>query len=151
MKNLFQDLRFGLRSFQKSPAFSAIAVLALALGIGLTTTMFSIVHGALRDLPFGLADRLYHLERNNLSLGVDSIEVTDARLPRLAGGRRRAFEGLAGFYSGTINLSGRRGKPERYEGAYMTANAFDVLGAQAAARPHLPPRRGRGPGAPRTW
>ena len=129
MDELFQTLRFSVRSLRRSPALSAISILALALGIGLTTAMYSIVHGALADLPIEDADRVMHLERNQPSEGIDSMEVTihdflDWRE------RQRSFEPLAGFYTGTANLVGDDGQPERYEGAFMTANAFEALRAK---------------------
>ncbi|NIR46269.1 MAG: permease, partial [Gemmatimonadetes bacterium] len=106
------------------------SVLALALGIGLTTTMFSIVYGALhRGLPFEEAHRVMHLERNNLAEDIQSMEVTlhdylDWRE------QQTSFEDIAAFYTGTVNMSGVEGRPERFDGGFMTANAFDVLGVR---------------------
>jgi putative ABC transport system permease protein len=130
MAELFQTLRLSVRSLRRSPALSAVSILALALGIGLTTAMYSIVHGALADLPIEQADRLMHLERNQPSEGIDSMEVTvhdflDWRA------QQTSFEELAGFYTGTANLAGSDAQPERYEGAFLTANGFEVLGAKA--------------------
>jgi len=126
MTAIARDLRFSLRMLRKHPALTAIVVLTLALGIGLTGSMYGIVHGALRDLPFKDADRLYHLETNNLSKGIESMEVT---LHDFLDWREQqtTFEGLAAFYGGTVNLAGDGGRPERYSGAYMTTNAFDLL------------------------
>jgi putative ABC transport system permease protein len=129
MGSIARDLRHGLRTLVKTPVLATISVLTFALGIGLTTTMFSIVNGALRDLPLERADRLMHLERNNLSQGIDSMEVTlhdflDWRQ------RQHAFQQLAAFYQGTANLSGTEDRPERYDGGFMTANAFDQLGVE---------------------
>ena len=126
MSTLLQDLRFGARLLLKTPALTAISVLALTLGIGLTATMFSIVYGAiLRGLPFEQPERLLHLERNNLSRDIQSMEVpihdlTDWRA------HQRSFEDLAAFYTGTVNLSGTE-RAERYDGAFITANAFELL------------------------
>jgi putative ABC transport system permease protein len=130
MEKLVQDLRFGARMLRKNPGMTAIAVLALSLGIGLTTTVFSITYGALyRGLPLPDADRVMHLERNNLERGINSMEVTvhDFRDWRA---QQTAFEDIAGFYSGTVNLSGLEGRPERFSGAFMTANALDVTGVR---------------------
>ncbi len=131
MSHLAKDLRFAARSLAKQPGLAIISILAFALGIGLTTTMFSIVDGALRDLPFERADRLMHLERNNLSQDIDSMEVPihDLLDWRAA---QTSFEGLAAFYNGTINIATDGEPPERYDGGFMTANAFDLLGAKPA-------------------
>lgn len=130
MPSLFQDLRVGARLMFKHPGVTIIAVLALSLGIGLTTTTFSIVYGALlRGLPFAESHRIMHLERNNPSQDIESMEVTlhdflDWRA------QQTTFEGIAGFYQGTVNVSGTE-KPERYEGAFISANAFDLLRERA--------------------
>jgi predicted permease len=130
MTELFQTLRFSIRSLRRSPALSAVSILALSLGIGLTTAMYSIVRGGLADLPMEDADRLMHLERNQPSEGIDSMEVTvhdflDWRE------QQASFEDLAGFYTGTANLAGEEARPERYEAAFMSANSFEVLGSEA--------------------
>jgi predicted permease len=108
---------------------SAIGIVALAMGIGFTTIMFSIVHGALyRGLPFPDGDRIYHLATTNPSrgdgqLGVYIHDLVDWRE------QQRSFEGLAAFYQGTINVSGQD-RPERYDGGFISANAFGLLGVQ---------------------
>ncbi len=131
MAELFHSLRFSVRTLRRSPGLSAIAILALTLGIGLTTAMYSIVHGALQNLPFEDADRLLHLERNRPSEGIDSMEVTIADF--LDWRRQQtSFEDLAAFYTGTANLAGNDASPERYEGAFMTADSFRLLRAHAA-------------------
>jgi putative ABC transport system permease protein len=129
MTEFFRDLRFGTRMLFKNPGLTAAAGLALALGIGLTAMMFSIVEGSvLKSLPFERAERLMHLETNNLSKGRQSLEVYahdfwDWRE------QQTSFEGLAGFYTGTVNLSGTE-KPERFNGAFISANAFEMLRAR---------------------
>ena len=129
MSGLLREIRYAARTLRKSPGLTGIAVLALALGIGLTTIMFSIVHGAiLKGLPFEDAHRLMHLERSNLSRDIESMEVTvhDYQDWRE---QQQSFESLAAYYDGTINLSGTE-RAERYEGAFMTANAFESLGVR---------------------
>ncbi|HWP38848.1 MAG TPA: ABC transporter permease [Gemmatimonadales bacterium] len=131
MSTLLQDLRFGARMFVKNPAVTAIAVVALGLGIGLTTTMFSIVYGALyRGLPFERPHELVHLERNDPSGGGRPIEVPVHDYHDWVE-QQRSFVGLMAFYSGTINVSGIEGRPERFDGAFVTANAFELLGQRA--------------------
>ena len=129
MSGALKELRYAVRMLRKNPGTSAIAVLALGLGIGLTTIMFSIVYGGVwKGLPFEGAEKLIHLERNNLAEDIESMEVPihDFLDWREA---QTSFEGLAGFYSGTINLAGTE-RPERYDGAFISANAFDLIRVQ---------------------
>jgi putative ABC transport system permease protein len=126
MNQLLRDLRFGFRMLAKTPGHTLAAVLALALGIGLSTAMFSIVYGAvIRGLPFERSERLMHVENNNPSKDQRSLEVylQDFLAYRE---RQKSFEGLAAFYDGTVNLSGDD-RPERYNGAFMSANFLDML------------------------
>ncbi len=125
--DVLTDLKYAGRGLLRSPGVTVIAIVALALGIGLTTVMFSIVYGALyRGLPFEGADRLMHLERNNPTAGIESMEVTIHDYRDWVE-RQRSFEHLAAFYNGTVNIRGSE-RPERYDGAFMTANSFDVIG-----------------------
>ena len=130
MDQFVQDLRHGIRLLLKQPAVTGIAVLALALGLGLTTTMFSIVYAAvIRGLPFESPRRLMHIERarpseNQLSLEVPIHDYTDWRA------QQKSLEDLAAFYVGTVNVRGSEGKPERFSGAFITANAFPLLRVQ---------------------
>ena len=74
MQAVLRDIRYATRSLRKSRALTAVAVLALTLGIGLTTTMFSIVYGALlKGMPFPDPDRLVAVARQNLSRGNDRM------------------------------------------------------------------------------
>ncbi|HEX3129592.1 MAG TPA: ADOP family duplicated permease, partial [Thermoanaerobaculia bacterium] len=126
MTQLLRDLRFGFRMLAKTPGHTLAAVLALALGIGLSTAMFSIVYGALlRGLPFERSDRLMHVENNNPSKNQRSLEVylPDFLIYRE---RQRSFEGLTAFNDGTVNLSGDE-RPERYDGSFISANFLDQL------------------------
>ena len=131
MSGLLKEFRYAVRRLRKNPGTSLIAVLALGLGIGLTTIMFSIVYGAVwKGLPFEGAEKLVHLERNNLAEDIESMEVPihDFLDWREA---QTSFEGLAGFYSGTVNLAGTE-RPERYDGAFISANAFELIRVQPA-------------------
>jgi len=111
----------------KHPGLAAISILALALGIGLTATMWSITYGGiLRGLPFEQADRIMHLERTRPSHGIDSypVPIHDYSAWRES---QRSFEDLSAWYQGTVNISGAQVRPERYEGAFITASAFRLL------------------------
>jgi putative ABC transport system permease protein len=120
-----RDARFALRMLRKNPGFAIAATLTFALGISLTTTIFSIAHGVMRDLPFDDPERIVALDTNQLSRGIDSRGIAPeeylAWKDQLA-----SFEGLAAFDMKTVNLSGTE-RPERFEGGFVTANAFPLL------------------------
>jgi predicted permease len=127
MDSLLQDLKYGIRMLFKHPGLAAISVLALALGLGLTTTMFSIVNGAIiRGLPFEESDRLLNLKEHNLTRGNDEQQpsihdFTDWRA------QQTSFVDLAAFYGGTVNVAGDEGRPERYNGSFITPSAFRLV------------------------
>ena len=127
MDALLKDFKLGLRALAKKPASSAIAILAFGLGIGLCATMFSLIYGvSFRGIGVPEADRLALIYRTNPSenidrMGVDQHDFYDWRE------QQRVFEAIAGFSSGTINVSGPTDEPIRYDGAFVTANVFDVL------------------------
>jgi hypothetical protein len=129
MYALLRDVRYGIRSLLKSPGLSLVATVALTLGIGLTTMMFSIVYGALmRGLPFPDGDRVVVIMRSNPVRGIDrqSLSVHDfvdykAQQP--------SFTDLGAFTSGTIYVSGTE-KAKRFDGSWITANTFDIIGVR---------------------
>jgi putative ABC transport system permease protein len=123
---VFQDLRYGARLMVKRPALAAITVLTLALGIGLTTLMFSLVNTAMiKGLPFEEPERLMSLVRNDLSQGWENMSVPLHDFEEWRE-QQRAFGSLAGYATGTFNVSGTEGA-ERYDGAWVTADLFEVL------------------------
>src|SRR5262245_61023880 len=129
--NLLQDLRFGLRMVVKNPALSIITVLTLGLGIGLTTTIFSIVNGAiLRGLPFPGSDRLVSVTRSNPSQNTPNLPFTVHDFAEWRD-QQTVLEELAGWNGWGVNLSDEAGRPERYSGALVTANLFRILGVEA--------------------
>jgi putative ABC transport system permease protein len=125
---VLQDFRFALRLIAKERWYTAVAVLALALGIGVNATVFAIIDAALfRPLPFKDASRLYVLDwemRSGAHPPVSHAELQDWRQ------QRRSFTDIAAFRNGTINISGDRSWPEQARGAWVTANAFALLGHQ---------------------
>jgi putative ABC transport system permease protein len=122
---MLQDIRFALRMLRKSPGFALAAVVTLGLGISLTTTIFSIVHGVLRDLPFDRPEQIVAIDTNVVSRGIASRGLTPQELHAWQS-EQRSFESLAGFVPGTINLSGTD-RPERFDGAFISASAFPLL------------------------
>ena len=129
MFGFLRDLRHAARMLTKHPGLSGIAVVALALGIGFTSIMFSIVHAALlRGLPFEGGERIMHLERTNPSREIESMAVSihdylDWRE------QQGSFEHLSAYYEGTVNVRGTE-KPVRYSGAFVTANTFPTIGVR---------------------
>lgn len=125
---MFSDLRLSLRTLAQSPSFLAMAVLTLALGIGVNATMFSIVNAVmLRGLPFPESHRLVHIENSNLAEGVDSMSVSWLDFSDYRSGQR-SFVDLAAYQSRTMNISGPGGDPERVTGTAISAGGLDMLG-----------------------
>jgi predicted permease len=121
-----RELRIAVRSLSRQPGMAALAVVALGLGIGLTTTMFSIVNGAvLRGLPFPESDRILHLAPFNIA-EQDDLDTNPHTFAELRD-RQQSFEQLAAFQFQSANVVGPSGVPARYEGARVTANTFRLL------------------------
>jgi putative ABC transport system permease protein len=128
MRTLLQDLRFGARGLLKNPAFTGVAVLALALGVAANTAIFSVVHAVLLNpLPYRDASRLamvweYNRPRdqhqNVINPGnfLDWKEQTDA------------FEDMAAFYDSRLNLT-EAGEPGEVTVQFANANLLTLLGA----------------------
>jgi putative ABC transport system permease protein len=133
--DLGQDLRYGLRMLMRSPAFTCIAVLALALGIGANTAIFSVVNAVLlQPLPFKNPEQLVIIWENATHLGFPKNTPSPANF--LDWQRQSTvFSGMAAMAQKNFNLTGS-GEPERLDGRRVSANLFDVLGVQ--------PRLGRG-------
>lgn len=129
MDTFMKDVRYGARMLVKNPGSTAIAVLALALGIGLTAMMFSIVHGAVfRGLPFDGAEQLMTLNRTNLAEDADQMWFTQHDFVDYRE-QQQSFTDIAGYYTGTVNVSGID-RPERFDGAFISPQAFTLLGAR---------------------
>src|SRR5688572_7084469 len=131
MQAVLRDIRYGARSLRKSRALTAVAILALTLGIGPTTTMFSIVYGALiKGWPFPESDRLVSIQRQNVSRGNNrmSTPIHDFHDFRA---QQRSFSAVAAYHGGTVNVSGAE-KAERYDGAWVSSDLFDVLQVRPA-------------------
>ena len=129
MDTLLQDLRYSLRRLAKSPAFSAIVVLTLALGIGANTAIFSAVHGILlRPLPYHEPDRLATIEHLYPSLELEA-PVSPPGFRDYAE-RGRSFESMAVQTGWAANLTGV-GDPVRIQGARVTGRLFATLGVPA--------------------
>ena len=127
---MFDELRFALRIFSRRRVLASMAIVTLGLGIGLTATMFSVVNGVvLRGLPVEAPEALRYIER---TVAEDEAAATAVPLADFLEVARdqRSFEALAAFRLQTVNVSGTDVRPQRYGGALVTANLFDVLGAR---------------------
>jgi putative ABC transport system permease protein len=125
---LLHDLRFAVRLIAKERWFTAVAVAALALGIGVNATVFTLVNAVLiRGLPFKDSGQLYMLGPKRQDGRAASLSISELRDWRA---QSKTFAGLAGFTNSSMNLADDRGMPEQARGVYLTANAFRVLGQQ---------------------
>ncbi|HVF89381.1 MAG TPA: ABC transporter permease [Blastocatellia bacterium] len=141
MERLLQDLKSGLRILAKSPGFTFIAVLTLALGIGANTAIFSIVNTLIfNPLLFTDPDRLVQLWATNPQLSsefanhheVSPVDVNDWRE------QNDVFEGIEAYRHASFALTGT-GEPEQITSARVSGNFFGLLGATAAAGRLLTP------------
>ena len=138
MDNLLQDVRYGLRVLRRNPGFAATAILTLALGIGTTTAIFSVVDAVVfKPLPFPTADRLVRIQSviaaSGNGNGVASYpDFLDWRA------RNHVFNGMVVFRTNDFNLIGPR-QPLHLQGAVVSAQLFSMLGVTPAlGRSFLP-------------
>src|SRR5215471_1417208 len=121
MTNLWQDVRFGLRMLLKSPGFTAVAILSLALGIGANTAIFSLVDAVLlRPLNFHDPDRLAMIWEDATEIGFPRNTPAPANYADWKA-QNQTFEDIAAMSGQGFNLTGD-GDPERVEGEQVTAD-----------------------------
>jgi putative ABC transport system permease protein len=123
------DLKFAFRQLLKNPGFTAVAVLTLALGIGATTAIFSLINAALlRALPYPDADQLAAIwaEMPGVKSGLPAIPPANADVGELRD-RGQSFAKVAAFNPGAADLA-NSGEPERVGAAGVTAGFFETLG-----------------------
>jgi putative ABC transport system permease protein len=131
MLSLFRDLKIAVRHLSKSPGFTATAVLMLALGIGATTAIFSIVEGVLlRPLPFPHSERLMVIadiiQGADIGNGEAGVTVPDIRNYTRD---TRSFTSLGGYQGAGFELSGK-GDPAQVNATRMTGGVFPALGVE---------------------
>jgi putative ABC transport system permease protein len=127
LETFFQDTRFASRLFRKNTGFTAIAVLTLALGIGSTTAIFSVVYGVLlRPLPYRNPDQLVRVWEQNAEGG--RMNAADPNFEDFRD-QSRSLSGLAEFNSGLVTVTGH-GDPARAHAASVTRDFFSVMGVQ---------------------
>ena len=145
--NLVQDARFGIRMLAKTPGFSAVIVIVLALGIGANTTVFTLVNAVLfRDLPFRDGARIMFASSNNLPKGRQQIGVSYPDFRDWKAQSKR-FQALGAFSGMNANLADGRSLPDRYAGTRMTANSFAIIGQNPLLGRDFTPQDEK-PGAP---
>jgi predicted permease len=131
MERLFQDLRYGLRTLKKSPGFTVVAVLTLALGIGANTAIFSVIDAVLLNrLPYPEPGRLVIVWEQNPGRGwlhniVSAANFKDWR------SQNHAFTAMVAIDQKSYDVGGT-GEPLEVHGAQVSANLFSVLGVQPA-------------------
>ncbi|HEX6716484.1 MAG TPA: ABC transporter permease [Pyrinomonadaceae bacterium] len=131
MDQLIADIRYGLRSLLKRPGATAVALVTLALGIGVNTAIFSAVDSILlRPLPLKDPARLVSVWETTLRVGIQQNEVAPANFFDIRN-QSQVFEALGAFGPLDTNLTGD-GEPERLDGQLVSANVFSILGVEPA-------------------
>ncbi|HEY2851838.1 MAG TPA: ABC transporter permease [Gemmatimonadaceae bacterium] len=128
MGTLLHDVRYGLRMLVKKRAFTIVAVLTLALGVGANTAIFSIVNAVLlRSLPYRDPDRLVRVFFNEPGVGLRDVRFSEPELEDLQT-RAGVFEDVTPIFEGNEDVTGGR-EPERVEGVNGSFSYFSLLGA----------------------
>ncbi len=147
MVTLIQDLRYGLRMLGKSPGFTVVAILTLALGIGANTAIFSVVHAVLlRPLPYPNPGQLALLPEANPRQGITDVGMSYPSLLELRD-NSRVFSAMAGLASHSLTLTGR-GEPSEARTIVVTQDFFAVFGTKPQLGRTLLPSDGERGAAP---
>src|SRR6185369_2758873 len=126
MQGLIQDLRYGVRMLIKSPAVTAVAIIALMLGIGANTAIFSVVHAVLlRSFPYAKGDRLAIVWENRKSGKPNTQNVINMGNFFDWKTQNSVFSDMAAFFDRNVNLTGD-GEPEEVPSQLATTNLFSV-------------------------
>src|ERR1044072_9507109 len=127
--DIIQDLRYGLRTLRKHPGFTAVAVIALALGIGANTAIFSVVNTVLlRPLPYKDPDRLVMVWEDDTKGGYPRDTPAVANYVDWRD-QNQDFDGMAATGDASFNLTGT-GDSQKLEGKLVSANFFPLLGVE---------------------
>src|SRR5208283_4657037 len=128
---LWQDIHYGLRQFKRSPGFTDIAVITLALGIGATTAIFTVVNAVLlRPLPYPHPEELVYVQETLGNFGIQAfVWNTDFVAWR---DRSRTLSQVAAYMWSQYNLTGG-GEPERVNAGMATSSFFSLLGVRPVA------------------
>lgn len=125
MTTLIRDVRYGLRMLSENPGFTAVALLALALGIGANTAIFSVVNGVLlRPLPYPDPERLMMIYEKTSDFSQSSVSYPDFLDWQR---ENHSFTDMACFRRNDFNFTGS-GQPEHLQGEHVSAGLLSVLG-----------------------
>jgi putative ABC transport system permease protein len=143
---LFQDVRYAFRSLVRSPGFTLVAVVCLALGIGTNSTIFSVIDGViLNPHPYPDPERLFVVNSTNQRIGVRwaGVSYPDFKDIRERG---QSFTAVAAFTGRSLTIADGGAEPERYSGMTVSWNLFEMLGAHPILGRNFGPEDDR-PGA----
>ena len=130
LETFFQDLRYGLRSLRKKPGFTLTAVIAIALGIGANTAIFSLINGVLlRSLAYADPDRIVMVWERSVNATNPRNVVSPANFLDWQK-QSRSFEHIAPVWNRPVNLTGGNGEPEEIKAELVGQGFFAVLGVQ---------------------
>jgi predicted permease len=151
MSTLLQDLKYGARLLAKTPGFTAIAALSLALGIGANTTIFTLVNAVLLNpLPVEDPAQLVSVyttdERNQGPAALGFLQTSAMNFKDLRD-KNEVFSGMTGHTGVPLNITGGSGQPEQIFGELVTGNYFSVLGARPQIGRGFLPDEDETPGA----
>ena len=150
MSSLLQDLKFSVRLLAKTPAFTAVAALSLALGIGANTTIFTLVNAVLLN-PLPVEDpsqlvSVFTTDGRNPNDGFGFLQVSPTNYQDFRD-KNEVFSGLAAHAGLPLNISGGTGEPQQVFGEIVTGNYFGVLGARPLLGRGFLPDEDQTPGA----
>ena len=134
MNSIWQNTRYAARTLAKTPAFTVVAVLTLALGIGANAAIFSVVYAALlKPLPYKDASRLITIGEGRLQQNGGALYATNSSDPDLRDWQRmtKSFDGLAAYSGDAFTMTGN-GEPKSVFATAVTGNFFQVLGVTPA-------------------
>ncbi len=137
VETFLQDIRFGARLLARDRGFTLTAVLVLGLGIGVNNMFFTLVYGhTLRGLPIERAERVLYVSTLDTRGGDRGFSYPDFDDLRAAA---RSFTGVAAFANASMSVGDQGRAPDRFEGTYLSANAFALIGATPVlGRPFTP-------------
>ena len=152
MSTFLQDLKYGARLLAKTPGFTAVAALSLALGIGANTTIFTLVNaGLLNPLPVEDPSQLVSIwttdERNQANQAAFGFLQTSPANFRDLRDKNEVFSGITAHVGIPLNITGGTGQPEQVFGEMVTGNYFSVLGARPQVGRGFLPDEDQVPGA----